>query len=281
MDWIVSGFVSLVTGAINGCILWPQQGASTFYKSTIMSTFFEVFQYIGAILWVVGVIYAISDFATARLEGDEPNIGLTGRNIIYGFIATILIQKGMILAMEAGTYLVEITITLFNGVQTNPSLVGIMSIVSSPILQLILLLTFLILLLITVFQSFRRVMIVIPHIFIGYLYIPGICRGNFDPFAGWFKQSVGISSTQFFQVILCNLAVWLIFSPGDVGDVVGLTAAGLSIGSLMAATAVEKLMQQFAISGGTRQMFASAGRGIREGMQSVSSFKNMMPSTGG
>ena len=251
LDWIYAQIVSFL-GEFFAMI--SGMGAELFSFSWVQAIVL-LFSYLAWILYVVGIILAVFEFAISYQNG-QGNIKNTFLNILKGFMATSLVT---IVPIELFKFTITLQTSMSNGIAflsgANDG-IGSMALGSidmvanmaySGIFAIFLLIALGYSVIKIFFSNLKRGGILLTQIAIGSLYMISVPRGYTDGFIGWCKQVIALCLTTFLQSIFL-IAGLMVFKDSVL----------LGIGLMLSANEIPRIAEQFGLDTSTRGNFMGA-----------------------
>jgi len=251
LDWIYAQIVSFL-GEFFAMI--SGMGAELFSFSWVQAIVL-LFSYLAWILYVVGIILAVFEFAISYQNG-QGNIKNTFLNIIKGFMATSLVT---VVPVELFKFTITLQTSMSNGIAflsgANDG-IGSLALVSidliagmsySGIFAIFLLIALGYSVIKIFFSNLKRGGILLTQIAIGSLYMISVPRGYTDGFIGWCKQVIALCLTTFLQSIFL-IAGLMVFKDSVL----------LGIGLMLSANEIPRIAEQFGLDTSTRGNFMGA-----------------------
>ena len=251
LDWIYAQIVSFL-GEFFAMI--SGMGAELFSFSWVKAIVL-LFSYLAWILYVVGIILAVFEFAISYQNG-QGNIKNTFLNILRGFMATSLIT---VVPVELFKFTITLQTSMSNGIAflsgANDGIgsmaLGSVNLISnmaySGIFAIFLLIALGYSVIKIFFSNLKRGGILLTQIAVGSLYMISVPRGYTDGFIGWCKQVVAICLTTFLQSIFL-IAGLMVFKDSVL----------LGIGLMLSANEIPRIAEQFGLDTSTRGNFMGA-----------------------
>ena len=251
LDWIYAQIVSFLGEFF---VMISGMGAELFSFSWVQAIVL-LFSYLAWILYVVGIILAVFEFAISYQNG-QGNIKNTFLNILKGFMATSLIT---VVPVELFKFTITLQSSMSNGIAflsgANDG-IGSMALGSidlianmsySGIFAIFLLIALGYSVIKIFFSNLKRGGILLTQIAVGSLYMISVPRGYTDGFIGWCKQVVAICLTTFLQSIFL-IAGLMVFKDSVL----------LGIGLMLSANEIPRIAEQFGLDTSTRGNFMGA-----------------------
>ncbi|WP_317312362.1 conjugal transfer protein TrbL family protein [Clostridium thermobutyricum] len=277
MNWV---FTSLLTLALKGVgnlfVLIGKVSMSLFSVPMVQDTL-ELFQIVGWIVLTVGILFGIINYLLASRDGETVDLGGLILNIVYGIMATILLEPGSIFIFNLGITFQKIflnlvqyqnKITLDNSDKINSIFKALYSVVNNDLGVLwtfVIILVIIIAILIVFFQCLKRSGIYLIQIMMGYLYIFSIPSGGTDGFVEWIRQTMAIAITNAIQIGILFIGINLLSDMTSLSGTVALEGV-LGIGVILASTQVEKIAGRFGFAVNSRQHIGGAVSGFNSGV---------------
>lgn len=236
--------------------------ASNLFVLPWVQTFITLFQSMGWILFVCGLIVAVFDCAVAY-ENGSANIKNTAINILKGFMAAsqfaVVPQQlySMCCTLQgafAGDLIGSFTDGMANDVAGTAQLVLVELSGAATLFNLIFIIMIGYCTVKIVFANIKRGGILLCQIAVGSLYMFGVPRGFTDGFYGWCRQVIATCLTTFLQT---NILF--------IGLLTYLSHPLLGIGLCLSATEVPRIAQMYGLDTSMKVNMMSVGYTVNMG----------------
>lgn len=244
-DWVFN----TIYGAVADLFEFINETTSDIFRLGWVQAFVTLFQSLGFMLFVVGMLVAVFDTAVAY-ENGSANIKNTCFNVLKGFMAASLFAVipprlyELCVGLQ-GSFSNDLLGVFITGTSSSVADTGLGVIVALASDVSLFSLFFIILFgyctIKVIFANIKRGGILLCQIAVGSLYMFSVPRGYVDGFTNWTKQVTATCVTAFLQTIILYLGL--------------LTFAGhplLAVGICLSATEVPRVAQMFGLETSVR-----------------------------
>ena len=259
-----------VYGAVAELFMFIDQSATDLFSLAWVRTFVSLFQALGWMLFVCGLIVAVFDTAIAY-ESGQANIKITCLNVLKGFMAaslvTVVPQRlyAFCVAMQ-GTFSHELLGGFIGATSSSVAGTGLSVIIALASDVSLFSLFFIILFgyctVKVVFSNIKRGGIMLCQIAVGSLYLFGVPRGYTDGFFSWCKQVIATCLTAFLQTTILYL-----------GLLTYTQHALLAVGICLSAAEVPRIAQMFGLDTSVKVNMMSVSHTMSMGAKAVGMLK--------
>ena len=259
-----------VYGAVAELFMFIDQSATDLFSLAWVRTFVSLFQALGWMLFVCGLIVAVFDTAIAY-ESGQANIKNTCLNVLKGFMAaslvTVVPQRlyAFCVAMQ-GTFSHELLGGFIGATSSSVAGTGLSVIIALASDVSLFSLFFIILFgyctVKVVFSNIKRGGIMLCQIAVGSLYLFGVPRGYTDGFFSWCKQVIATCLTAFLQTTILYL-----------GLLTYTQHALLAVGLCLSAAEVPRIAQMFGLDTSVKVNMMSVSHTMSMGAKAVGMLK--------
>ena len=259
-----------VYGAVAELFMFIDQSATDLFSLAWVRTFVSLFQALGWMLFVCGLIVAVFDTAIAY-ESGQANIKNTCLNVLKGFMAaslvTVVPQRlyAFCVAMQ-GTFSHELLGGFIGATSSSVAGTGLSVIIALASDVSLFSLFFIILFgyctVKVVFANIKRGGIMLCQIAVGSLYLFGVPRGYTDGFFSWCKQVIATCLTAFLQTTILYL-----------GLLTYTQHALLAVGICLSAAEVPRIAQMFGLDTSVKVNMMSVSHTMSMGAKAVGMLK--------
>ena len=259
-----------VYGAVAELFMFIDQSATDLFSLAWVRTFVSLFQALGWMLFVCGLIVAVFDTAIAY-ESGQANIKNTCLNVLKGFMAaslvTVVPQRlyAFCVAMQ-GTFSHELLGGFIGATSSSVAGTGLSVIIALASDVSLFSLFFIILFgyctVQVVFSNIKRGGIMLCQIAVGSLYLFGVPRGYTDGFFSWCKQVIATCLTAFLQTTILYL-----------GLLTYTQHALLAVGICLSAAEVPRIAQMFGLDTSVKVNMMSVSHTMSMGAKAVGMLK--------
>ena len=259
-----------VYGAVAELFMFIDQSATDLFSLAWVRTFVSLFQALGWMLFVCGLIVAVFDTAIAY-ESGQANIKNTCLNVLKGFMAaslvTVVPQRlyAFCVAMQ-GTFSHELLGGFIGATSSSVAGTGLSVIIALASDVSLFSLFFIILFgyctVKVVFSNIKRGGIMLCQIAVGSLYLFGVPRGYTDGFFSWCKQVIATCLTAFLQTTILYL-----------GLLTYTQHALLAVGICLSAAEVPRIAQMFGLDTSVKVNMMSVSHTMSMGAKAVGMLK--------
>ena len=270
LNWLWSRFVTFLLLVTDTLITLSNQMAVTVFDDNAVNSFLIFLEIFGGMMFVIGIGFAIADWAINATDGSGETIMTTVKNIIIGLAATIGFTSIPILLLR---FVNELCIRLLGGMTLSTVLQQFEN--NTNILQFfegnpvdhageqLIYPIYIVVMFVCVIKVFLSNVkcggSLIVLMFVCPMHLFSIPRGYLDAFWSWCRQVVGLCLSVFIQNFLVALSLYFVYSSG-FGTVQLLSSMGLAL----AAFEAPKIMQQFGLdtsikANATQAVYAANG----------------------
>ena len=259
-----------VYGAVAELFMFIDQSATDLFSLAWVRTFVSLFQALGWMLFVCGLVMAVFDTAMAY-ESGAANIKNTCLNVLKGFMAaslvTVVPQRlyAFCVAMQ-GTFSHELLGGFIGATSSSVAGTGLSVIIALASDVSLFSLFFIILFgyctVKVVFSNIKRGGIMLCQIAVGSLYLFGVPRGYTDGFFSWCKQVIATCLTAFLQTTILYL-----------GLLTYTQHALLAVGICLSAAEVPRIAQMFGLDTSVKVNMMSVSHTMSMGAKAVGMLK--------
>lgn len=238
---------------------------TSIFDLNVVQNFIVFIETIGSILFVFGIAFAFSEWATDCNENGKVNIQSTFKNCIIGFAALLSFAYIPVLLLKWINELAYILMKTMNidmiSQFDNALALDFLGGFGAPFFFFIMAFS-----IVKIFlANIKRGGIMLTLITVGSLHMFSIPRGYTDAFGSWCKQVLGLCITSFMQNVLLTLGL-LVFSSQ-------LTSQSMILGTgiMLSAAEVPRILQQFGLDTSMKVNFSQAIMGASNAVNIVSS----------
>lgn len=266
-EWVFN----LIYGAVAKIFEFINGSTSSIFALSWVQAFVKLFDSLGWMLFVCGLIVAVFDCAIAY-ENGSANIKNTAINVLKGFMAASLItvvpQRLYSLCVSLqGTFSYEMLGTFITGTSSSvgdSALAVIIALASDvSLFSLFFIILFGYCTVKVVFSNIKRGGIMLCQIAVGSLYMFGVPRGFTDGFYGWCKQVIATCLTAFLQTTILYL-----------GLLTYTQHALLAVGICLSATEVPRIAQMYGLDTSMRVNMVGVSSTINMGARAMNFIKS-------
>lgn len=258
MDTIFGWFNNNLIKSAGNVLTYMSQVSINLFSNPIVDNVLQLMEYVGWILFAIGILFAIVNMYIAYLESETINLHLLVLNIFKGLIAILFLKAGAIRLFELSITMNELVskiTTTPNYQQSLDNVVGKMATSNFSLLwTFFIIIAVLISVVVCLIQILKRGGMYLAHIMVGYLYVFSIPSGNTEGFMDWCRQTVAIALTNVLQTALLYIGLAMIAT--DISKIF------LGIGIIMAATKVEEIAGKYGLSTNTSSQLGAASKAI-------------------
>lgn len=269
MEWIFNSLLSCILDKVGQLLAYLSSFSLSLFSIPMVQNALVLCQWVGMLLYTVGVLFAIFNYMIASKENEMVDLGGLILNIVYGLVATVMIMPGSIFIFHLSIIFQNLFDTLIDQVNSVSlvhadkinSIFGALKDVFISSLDgfwaLVIFAVLIIAILIVLFQCLKRSGVFLVQMIIGYLYVFSIPSGGSDGFIEWCRQTIAIAVTNAIQVGLLMMGMDLLadFSSDSAHT---MEKAFLGIGVILATTSVEKIAGRFGFAVNSRQHIGGA-----------------------
>lgn len=259
-----------VYGAVAELFMFIDQSATDLFSLAWVSTFVSLFQALGWMLFVCGLVMAVFDTAMAY-ESGAANIRQTCVNVIKGFMAaslvTVVPQRlySFCINMQ-GTFASELLGNFISGTSDTMADTGLAVIFALAsdisLFSLFFMILFGYCTVKVVFANIKRGGIMLCQIAVGSLYMFGVPRGYTDGFYSWCKQVIATCLTAFLQTTILYIGL-LTYTQHPL----------LAVGICLSANEVPRIAQMYGLDTSVRVNMMSVSHTVSMGAKAVGMLK--------
>ena len=259
-----------VYGAVAELFMFIDQSATDLFSLAWVRTFVSLFQALGWMLFVCGLVMAVFDTAMAY-ESGQANIKNTCLNVLKGFMAaslvTVVPQRlyTFCVALQ-GTFAQDLLGGFITGTTASVADSGLSVIIALASDVSLFSLFFMILFgyctVKVVFANIKRGGIMLCQIAVGSLYMFGVPRGYTDGFYSWCKQVIATCLTAFLQTTILYIGL-LTYTQHPL----------LAVGICLSANEVPRIAQMYGLDTSVRVNMMSVSHTVSMGSKAVGLIK--------
>lgn len=259
-----------VYGAVAELFMFIDQSATDLFSLAWVRTFVSLFQALGWMLFVCGLVMAVFDTAMAY-ESGAANIRQTCVNVIKGFMAaslvTVVPQRLYSFCVNMqGTFATELLGNFISGTSDTMADTGLAVIFALAsdisLFSLFFMILFGYCTVKVVFANIKRGGIMLCQIAVGSLYMFGVPRGYTDGFYGWCKQVIATCLTAFLQTTILYIGL-LTYTQHPL----------LAVGICLSANEVPRIAQMYGLDTSVRVNMMSVSHTVSMGAKAVNMIK--------
>lgn len=239
------------------------------FNQPLVTSVLDLMQYIGYILFTIGLLFSIFNMMAAMMEGESGvNLHFFFINFLKGLTFVVVWKDGALFLYNLCLTLQDCFKTIVDFTPDYKTLTDfIVDITGISILWKFIILVFLMFSVIfSLYQCLKRGAIYFVHIALGYFYAISVSQGQTDGMFNWAKQTLAVAVTNCFQVALIFLGMKLANS---------VETLFLGVGILGAAISIEKVAGYFGHSTGSLKQISGAAKTITSGIRTMSSISMM------
>lgn len=245
MDFIFNYFKDKLIGGSGTVLTYMSNASLDLFSNSIVTNILLLFEYIGYILFAVGVLFGIANVYIEYLENESLNVHLFIMNVIKAIIAMAFLKVGAIWLYDLSNIINSSVSQIVSVPNYNNQVSNINSALGSDtsinVVWLVIIgLIVLFGLITSLVQIMKRGGLYMAQIILGYVYVFSIPSGNVDGFIEWCKTTASIAITNILQTAL--LYVGLALMSNDI------TKLFLGLGLIMSASSVEKIAGRFGMA---------------------------------
>lgn len=259
-----------VYGAVAELFMFIDQSATDLFSLAWVRTFVSLFQALGWMLFVCGLVMAVFDTAMAY-ESGAANIRQTCVNVIKGFMAAALFAVvpqrlyELCIALQGsfsydllGVFLSDTYSTIAD------SGLSVLYVLASDVslFSLFFIVLFGYCTVKVVFANIKRGGIMLCQIAVGSIYMIGIPRAFTDGFSSWCKQVISTCLTAFLQTVILYLGL-LTYTQHPL----------IAVGICLSATEVPRIAQMYGLDTSVRVNMMSVSHTVSMGAKAVGMLK--------
>ena len=259
-----------VYGAVAELFMFIDQSATDLFSLAWVSTFVSLFQALGWMLFVCGLVMAVFDTAIAY-ESGQANIKNTCLNVLKGFMAaslvTVVPQRLYSFCVNLqGTFSSDLLGNFISGTSDTMADTGLAVIFALAsdisLFSLFFMILFGYCTVKVVFANIKRGGIMLCQIAVGSLYMFGVPRGYTDGFYSWCKQVIATCLTAFLQTTILYIGL-LTYTQHPL----------LAVGICLSANEVPRIAQMFGLDTSVRVNMMSVSHTVSMGAKAVNMIK--------
>ena len=259
-----------VYGAVAELFMFIDQSATDLFSLAWVSTFVSLFQALGWMLFVCGLVMAVFDTAMAY-ESGAANIRQTCVNVIKGFMAaslvTVVPQRLYSFCVNMqGTFATELLGNFISGTSDTMADTGLAVIFALAsdisLFSLFFMILFGYCTVKVVFANIKRGGIMLCQIAVGSLYMFGVPRGYTDGFYSWCKQVIATCLTAFLQTTILYIGL-LTYTQHPL----------LAVGICLSANEVPRIAQMYGLDTSVRVNMMSVSHTVSMGAKAIGMLK--------
>ena len=259
-----------VYGAVAELFMFIDQSATDLFSLAWVRTFVSLFQALGWMLFVCGLVMAVFDTAMAY-ESGAANIRQTCVNVIKGFMAaslvTVVPQRLYSFCVNMqGTFATELLGNFISGTSDTMADTGLAVIFALAsdisLFSLFFMILFGYCTVKVVFANIKRGGIMLCQIAVGSLYMFGVPRGYTDGFYSWCKQVIATCLTAFLQTTILYIGL-LTYTQQPL----------LAVGICLSANEVPRIAQMYGLDTSVRVNMMSVSHTVSMGAKAVGMLK--------
>ncbi len=258
-----------VYGAVAELFMFIDQSATDLFSLAWVSTFVSLFQALGWMLFVCGLVMAVFDTAMAY-ESGAANIRQTCVNVIKGFMAAALFAVvpqrlyELCIALQ-GSFSYDL-LGVFSDTYSTiaDSGLSVLYVLASDVslFSLFFIILFGYCTVKVVFANIKRGGIMLCQIAVGSIYMIGIPRGFTDGFSSWCKQVIATCLTAFLQTVILYLGL-LTYTQHPL----------IAVGICLSATEVPRIAQMYGLDTSVRVNMMSVSHTVSMGAKAIGMLK--------
>lgn len=259
-----------VYGAVAELFMFIDQSATDLFSLAWVSTFVSLFQALGWMLFVCGLVMAVFDTAMAY-ESGAANIRQTCVNVLKGFMAaslvTVVPQRLYSFCVNMqGTFATELLGNFISGTSDTMADTGLAVIFALAsdisLFSLFFMILFGYCTVKVVFANIKRGGIMLCQIAVGSLYMFGVPRGYTDGFYSWCKQVIATCLTAFLQTTILYIGL-LTYTQHPL----------LAVGICLSANEVPRIAQMYGLDTSVRVNMMSVSHTVSMGAKAIGMLK--------
>ena len=259
-----------VYGAVAELFMFIDQSATDLFSLAWVRTFVSLFQALGWMLFVCGLVMAVFDTAMAY-ESGAANIKNTCINVLKGFMAaslvTVVPQRLYSFCVNMqGTFATELLGNFISGTSDTMADTGLAVIFALAsdisLFSLFFMILFGYCTVKVVFANIKRGGIMLCQIAVGSLYMFGVPRGYTDGFYSWCKQVIATCLTAFLQTTILYIGL-LTYTQHPL----------LAVGICLSANEVPRIAQMYGLDTSVRVNMMSVSHTVSMGAKAVNMIK--------
>lgn len=236
-------------------------GINELLVNSAVKSYLSFLQIFASFLFIVGIGFAVAEWAITINEGSSATVMGTFKHIILGFVATISFTTIPVILLK---FTAECTAFLIGGMTldslTDPLSRNIIDNFTAQgnLMWPVFIIVFIICIFRIFFANLKRGGILIIQLTACPFHIFSVPRGYVDSFFSWCKQVIALYLTTFTQNFLLALAVVILSSAKDIN----ITNMALCVGVLLASTEAPRILQTFGLETSLKTNASQAVYGI-------------------
>lgn len=244
MDIIFNYLKDKIIGGAGDVIVFMTQASINLLQNEIVKNVLDLFEYIGWLILVIGVLFAIANLYIRFLETGRLELHFFIINVTQSIIAIFFLRVGATEIFILGNTLNKLICKVTSEPDYNKSINSfvdyLVTMRFNTIWILFIGLVAIISIMVSLFQIMKRGGMYIAQIAMGYIYLFSLPAGNTDGFSEWIKQTVAIALTNVLQTTLLFVGMNLMAREGK--DII------LGLGVILGASSVEKIAGRYGMS---------------------------------
>lgn len=257
---------SVLTSLLSVCFLlidFLLVGINDLLRNPAVNSYLSFLEIFAALLFVVGIGFAVAEWAISVNEGNTSAVMGTFKHILLGFVATISFTTIPVILLKFTAECTELLITgmTFSSIDDFLSRTLAENLQSSTQIHLLwplLIIVFIICLFRIFFANIKRGGILVVQLTACPFHIFSIPRGYVDSFFSWCKQVIALYLTIFTQNFLLALAIAILSS----APTISVNTMTLSVGVLLVSTEAPRILQMFGLETSLKTNASQAIYGI-------------------
>lgn len=236
-------------------------GINELLVNSAVKGYLSFLQIFASFLFVIGIGFAVAEWAISVNEGSSATVMGTFKHIILGFVATLSFTTIPVILLK---FTAECTELLIGGM-TLDSLDDSLSrniidnfTAQGNLMWPVFIIVFIICIFRIFFANLKRGGILLIQLTACPFHIFSVPRGYVDSFFSWCKQVIALYLTTFTQNFLLALGVVILSSAKDIT----ITNMALCVGVLLASTEAPRILQSFGLETSLKTNASQAVYGI-------------------
>ena len=236
-------------------------GINELLVNSAVKGYLSFLQIFASFLFVIGIGFAVAEWAISVNEGSSATVMGTFKHIILGFVATLSFTTIPVILLK---FTAECTELLIGGM-TLDSLDDSLSrniidnfTAQGNLMWPVFIIVFIICVFRIFFANLKRGGILLIQLTACPFHIFSVPRGYVDSFFSWCKQVIALYLTTFIQNFLLALGVVILSSAKDIT----ITNMALCVGVLLASTEAPRILQSFGLETSLKTNASQAVYGI-------------------
>lgn len=236
-------------------------GINELLVNSAVKGYLSFLQIFASFLFVIGIGFAVAEWAISVNEGSSATVMGTFKHIILGFVATLSFTTIPVILLK---FTAECTELLIGGM-TLDSLDDALSrniidnfTAQGNLMWPVFIIVFIICVFRIFFANLKRGGILLIQLTACPFHIFSVPRGYVDSFFSWCKQVIALYLTTFIQNFLLALGVVILSSAKDIT----ITNMALCVGVLLASTEAPRILQSFGLETSLKTNASQAVYGI-------------------